>query len=167
MTQAIQLYKVANDLLPLLESIDEDGCIPDDLAQALAAFEGKGLSVAAYILNCSKQAEMIHQAAMDMDVRAGKFEKRAESLKTYLRENMKRTGITEINSPEFSVKLYLERDSKVEILDEKQIPIAYMKTPDPKPVVSSPDKKLIAADIKLGKDVPGARIMKSDRLTIL
>lgn len=162
----IALYRVADDLIPLLETIDEDGCIPPELEAALAAFEGKGASVAAYVLNCTRQAEMIHQAAMDMDARAAKYEKRAESLKEYLRVNMKRTGITEINSPEFNVKLHIDRDSRVEILDEKQIPAAYMKPPEPKPPVPAPDKKLIAADIKQGKEVAGARIVKSDRLEI-
>lgn len=162
----IALYKVAEELIPLLETIDEDGCIPPELEAALAAFEGKGASVAAYILNCTKHAEMIHQAAMDMDARAAKFEKRAESLKEYLRINMKRTGITEISSPEFNVKLHIDRDSKVEIFDEKQIPAAYMRTPEPKPPVAVPDKKLIADHIKQGKEVAGARVVKSDRLTI-
>lgn len=162
----IALYKVADELIPLLETIDEDGCIPDELAEALAAFEGKGQSVAAYILNCKKHAEMIHQAAGDMAARAVKFEKRAESLKEYLRINMKRTGITEINSPEFNVKLHIDRDSKVEILDEKQIPAAYMRTPVPTPPVAAPDKTAIAKAIKEGKEVAGAKLVKSDRLTI-
>lgn len=166
MTSPISLYSAADQLAPLLDLIDEDGCIPPELESALAVFEGKGLSVAAYILNCDRHAQMIHDAAMTMDKRAASFEARSARLREYLKDNMKRTGATEIASPEFTVKLHLNRDAKVEILDEKQIPSEYMRTPEPKPVVASPDKKAIADAIKSGKEVAGARVVKSDRLEL-
>lgn len=165
--KSIALYKVTENLADLLDEIDpETGEMSVELGNALREFEGKGVSVAAYILNAEATAKMIHQAAGDMAARAVKFEKRAESLKEYLRINMKRTGILEINSPEFNVKLHIDRDSKVEILDEKQIPAAYMRTPVPKPPVAAPDKTAIAKAIKEGKEVAGAKLVKSDRLTI-
>jgi len=164
--QTISLYKAADELAPLLDLIDEDGVIPPELETALAQFEGKGLSVTAYILNCEKSAQMIHEAAMAMDKRATPLENRATRLRQYLADSMKRTGITEIASPEFTAKLHIERDAKVDVFDEKQLPAAYMRTPEPKPLVAAPDKKLIAADIKAGKEIPGARIVKSDRLEI-
>lgn len=167
MKNTLSLYSAADQLAPLLDLIDDDGCIPPELEAALAQFEGKGLSVTAYILNCERNAQMIHEAALSMDKRAAPFEKRAERLRQYLVDNMKRTGVTEITCPEFAAKLYLERDPKVEILDEKQIPAAYMtKEPDPAPFTPKPNKKAIAAAIKAKIDVPGARIVKSDRLEI-
>jgi hypothetical protein len=41
-----------------------------------------------------------------------------------------------------------------------------MRTPEPKPPVAAPDKKAIKAALDAGTDVPGARIVKKDRLTI-
>lgn len=163
---AISLYKAADELAPLLDQIDDDGCISPELEAALSQFEGKGLSVTAYILNCEKTAQMIHDAAEAMDKRAAPLENRAKRLRQYLADQMKRTGVTEITCPEFSAKLYPERDAKVDVFDEKQIPAAYMRTPEPKPPVAAPDKKAIAEAIKAGKEIPGARIVKSDRLTI-
>jgi hypothetical protein len=163
---AISLYKAAEELAPLLDTIDEDGCIPPELEAALAQFEGKGLSVTAYILNCDRTAQMIHDAAETMDKRAAPFEKRAERLRQYLADNMKRTGITDLTCAEFSAKLQIERDASVEVFDDKQIPAAYMRTPEPKPPVPTPDKKAIKAALDAGADVPGARIVKKDRLTI-
>ncbi len=162
----LSLYSAANDLAPLLDQIDEDGCISPELEAALSQFEGKGLSVTAYVLNCERTAEMIHAAAMTMDKRAAPLEARAARLRQYLADNMKRTGVMEIKCAEFTAKLHLDRDSKVDVFDEKQIPAAYMRMPEPKPPVAAPDKKLIAADIKSGKEIPVARIVKSDRLEI-
>lgn len=163
---ALRLYKVADDLLPLLDQVDEDGCMSPELGEALSKFEGKGLSVTAYILNLDATIQAAREAAAKMAKRAELMEKRAERLRNYLALNMKLTGITEISCAEFSAKLLIERDAAVEITNAAQIPLEYMRTPEPKPPVPAPDKKAIAAAIKSGKEVPGARIVKSDRLEI-
>lgn len=160
----ISLYQAADQLGPLLDLIDEDGCIPEATAAALAQFEGKGLSVTAYILNCEAQAQMIIDAAKKMQERAKPLQNRANRLRSYLADNMKRTGITEIKCPEFFAKLEIERDASVDIFDVKQIPPDYLR--EPKPVEPAPDKTLIKKAIGDGFEVPGARIVKNDRLTI-
>lgn len=161
---AISLYKAADELAPLLDTIDEDGCIPPELEIALAQFEGKGLSVTAYILNCDRTAQMIHEAAETMDKRASPFEKRAERLRQYLADNMKRTGVTEITCAEFSAKLQIERDSRVDVFEPLLLPYEFTTQPPQPP--AAPDKKAIAKAIKEGRTIPGARIVKSDRLVI-
>lgn len=166
MTTTLSLYKAADELAPLLDQIDDDGCISPELETALAQFEGKGLSVTAYILNCEKSAAMIHEAAMTMDKRAAPLEARATRLRQYLADNMKRTGITELKCAEFSAKLHIERDAKVDIFDMMQLPKEFMRFAEPKPPVAAPDKKAISDAIKAGKEIPGARIVKSDRLVI-
>ena len=160
----ISLYQAADELAPLLDQIDDDGCISDGLAEALKVFEGKGLGVTAYILNCEAQAAMIIEASKKMAERAKPLQSRAERLKSYLLDNMKRTGITEIKCPEFIAKLDIGRDESVDVFDIKQVPDLYMR--EPKPVEPMPDKTLIKKAIKDGYEVPGARIVAKDRLTI-
>lgn len=162
----ISLYGAADQLAPLLDQIDDDGVMSDELGAALAQFEGKGISVTAYILNCEAYAKAIKDASKAMAARATPLENRANRLRQYLADSMKRTGVNEIKSPEFTANLYLERDSSVEIFDEKQLPQDYLRYPEPKPPVAVPDKKLIAMAINDGFEVPGARIVKNDRLTI-
>lgn len=162
----ISLYSAANELAPLLDQIDEDGVISDELAAALAQFEGKGVAVTAYILNCEAAAKMIHDAAAAMAKRAAPIENRAKRLREYLADGMKRTGITEITCPEFSAKLQIERDASVDVFDVAQLPADYMRYPEPKPPVAAPDKALIKKALDDGFDVPGARIVKKDRLVI-
>ena len=162
----LSLYSAADVLAPLLDQIDEDGVMSEELATALTVFEGKGAAVTAYILNMDRNADMIRHAAEQMAKRAEPLEKRASRLREYLADQMKRTGITEIvaNDQSFSAKLYIERDASVEVFDAKQVPLNYMAPPkvsDP-----MPDKKRIAAAIKAGETVPGARIVKRDRMVI-
>jgi len=167
--KALSLYKITHELESLLDTgIDEDGVMSEELGAMLAKFEDKGRAVTAYILNQDATANAIDEAIKKLEKRAVSYRNRGESLKTYLRENMKRTGITEISADDgtFTAKLYLDRDTSVEIQDEKQIPIAYMRTPEPKPPVATPDKAAIKKSLEAGTDIPGARLLKKDRLTI-
>ena len=50
------------------------------------------------------------------------------------------------------------------VFDAAQVPVNYMT--DPKPPEPAPDKALIKKALKDGFDVPGARIVKRDRLEI-
>ena len=160
----ISLYTAADDLAPLLDQIDDDGVISDNLAKALAVFEGKGVSVGAYILNCEAQAQMILDASKKMADRAKPLLNRSVRLKQYLQDNMKLTGINKIESLEFSIKLEIDRDESVDVFDINQIPSFFIR--EPKPVELSAEKALIKKSIKDGIEVPGARIIYKDRLTI-
>ncbi len=160
----ISLYQAADDLAPLLDQIDDDGCISEELSTALRVFEGKGLGVTAYILNCEAQAQMIIDASKKMAERAKPMQNRATRLREYLADNMRRTGISEIKCAEFIAKLDLARDESVEVFDIKQVPDLYMR--EPKPVEPMPDKALIKKAIKDGYEVPGVLLIKKDRLTI-
>ncbi len=162
----LTLFEAANELAPLLDQIDEDGVISPELEAALSKFENKGQAVVAYILNMEANAEMILSASKAMAARAGPLQKRADSLRAYLMVNMKITGMTHIKALDgsFEAKLQLERDASVDVFDIDQVPRDYFIDP-PKPalVVS---KTLIRKAMEDGFEVPGARIVKKDRLTI-
>jgi hypothetical protein len=51
----------------------------------------------------------------------------------------------------------------VEIYDETELPIEYIKIPEPKPSIQ---KSEIAKDLKNGKEVPGARLVESKTVSI-
>lgn len=167
---ALSLYHVADDLAPLLEvGIDPDtGELSPELGAALLRFEGRAEAVTAFILNCDATAEAVRAAAKKLVERAEAMERRAERLRHYLAFNMKRTGITSIRARDgaFEARLHVERDASVSIFDEQQLPTEFLRTPEPRPVVPVPDKKRIAQAIKDGVDVPGAKIVRHDRLEI-
>lgn len=167
---ALSLYSLSDEVERLLSSDDaydpETGELSADLVGALSAMKDKGANVAAYILNRDAEIQAIEQHEAKIAAHKAVLVRKQEKLREYLAFNMKRTKTTEIaaNDGTFKVRLLLERDSSVEIYDEKQIPASFMTTP--KPPEPKPSKAEIAKAIKAGTEVPGARIVKRDRLEI-
>lgn len=166
----ISLYALSTQVEQLLNSEDafdpETGELSPELVEALELTKNKSESVVAFILN--QDAVLVAIEAHEAKIRARKeaIVKKQQRLREYLAENMKRTGILDIKSKDgiFGAKLHLERDSAVEIFDEKQIPFKYMNSP--KPPEPKPSKSEIAKAIKAGIEVPGAKLVKRDRLEI-
>jgi hypothetical protein len=78
---------------------------------------------------------------------------------------MAATGVLSIKSDDgtFSAVLSPGRDESVEVFDAAQLPADYMRVV---PASEAPDKKLIAKAINDGYEVPGARLVRKDRLAI-
>lgn len=166
---ALSLYTLSNEVERLLSGDDaydaETGELSPALLEALEATKDKGANVAAYILNMGAQLDAMAEHMRRIKDRHDALATRQEKLREYLQANMKRTGITEIaaNDGTFRVKLQIERDASVEVFEEGLLPPDFLREV---PAKYAPDKKLIGAALKDGHDVPGARIVKRDRLTI-
>ena len=162
----ITLYKAAEELQDLLNQVDpETGEIVEGLDSARDIVAKKAVNVVAYLKDTDAKIDYLMQAAKELEDRAEKQKKRNQWLREYQSFHMKQTGITHIKgySGMFEAKLELERDQSVDVFDEKQLTHEYLRVI---PEVQEPDKKLIAQDLKTGIDVPGARLIKKDRLTI-
>jgi hypothetical protein len=163
----ITLYKAAETVRHLLEQIDpETGELPEGFEQSRAIVATKAQAVAAFILSNEAEADMVETHAKELLNRVKTARKRSDWLKQYLHSHMSACGITEIKSEDgtFKASLSIGRDESVEIFDSSMLPNDYWT--DPKPPEPSPDKTLIKKAIKDGFDVPGARLIKKDRLTI-
>ncbi len=162
----ITLYQAAQEVRELLEQIDpETGELPEQLEQARALVATKSKAVSAFILEESAQADMVEAHAKELMSRVANTRKRIKWLKEYLASHMATCGITEIKADDgtFQAKLEHGRDKSVEIFDEKQLPTDFMREI---PARYEPDKLLIKKAIADGFEVPGARIIGKDRLTI-
>jgi hypothetical protein len=165
------LYELTNNYLALAEKL-ADG---DFDAQTIAdTIEASGitdeLATKAQGIEYVARGAEAHNAAIDAEIarlQALKAQRMrvAAGLRKYLLENMQRAGIERIDCPLFSISIR-KNPPAVEIFDAPSIPAEYMVMPEPKPPVPAPDKKAIAADIKAGKDVPGARLTQSMRLAV-
>lgn len=166
----ISLYKLSTQVEDLLNREDafdpETGELSPSLVEALEMTKDKSVSVVAFILNQDAMVKAIEAHEAQVAARKAAIVKKQQRLRDYLAANMKRIGVTEIsaNDGTFSAKLFVDRDSAVEIFDETQIPFQYMNSP--KPPAPKPSKTEIAKAIKAGKEIPGARIVKRDRLEI-
>ena len=148
-----------------------DDAFDPDTGEALPIFEehralwgSKARDVAAYVLNLESDAAQAKEAIVRIKKMQQAYENKAGHIRTYLAQNMAASGITELkaNDGSFCAKLSIGRDESVDVFDELQLPFDYMT----EKTTRAPDKTLIKKALKDGYDVPGARLVKSDRLTI-
>ena len=162
----VTLYRAAEELRSLLEQIDpETGVLPDGFEQTRQLVAAKSQAVTAFILSNDREADMVEQYAKELIDKVKTARKKSEWLRGYLASNMAATGILSIKSDDgtFTAKLEKERDISVEVFDEKQLPADYTVEV---PATYKPDKKLIRKALDDGFDVPGARLLRKDRLTL-
>lgn len=165
----MNLYEISTQYLATAQQLAELDIDHQTLADTLESeawpVEEKVRAVSAVILNLQAEADMVKGTADRIAKRAKALQSRADALHDYLLINMQRTGITEIKALDgtFKAKLYRERDASVVIDSENLIPADYMREI---PAQYEPDKILIKKAISDGYEVPGAHIVKKDRLEI-
>jgi len=155
----ISLYELAGEYhqaAVALSNMDlDDQTIADTLEGLSGALEAKATNVAYFIKNLESTAEQIKLAEKQMADRRKAMENRAERIREYLKANMEVAGITQIECPHF--KLSIKKNPPSVVIDaESQIPADYMTVPVAPP--PAPDKKLIAAALKDGFEVPGCHL---------
>jgi hypothetical protein len=162
----ITLYTAAEAVRDLLDQIDpETGELPEGFEQAREVVASKAQAVAAFILETDAHAAMVEAHAKTLLDRVRTAKKRADWLREYLRSHMQSCGVLSIKSDDgtFSAVLSPGRDESVEVFDLAQLPQDYMREI---PAKVEPDKALIKKAIKDKFDVPGARLIAKDRLTL-
>lgn len=145
--------------------------IDQDTGEISAAFpldvlvQRNPIGTAAFVLNTLATADMIDAHIKVMQAKKKALTNNAERAKEALKKVMQVTGVLKIESQDktFKAALSKERDKSVDVLDESQIPADYMREI---PATYAPDKKLIAKAIADGFEVPGAKIVANDRLTL-
>jgi len=162
----VTLYDAAAQVRELLEQIDpETGEVPEGFDQARAVVAMKAQACAAFVLENDAQADMVEAHAKALMERVKTARKRSGWLRQYLSSHMAAAGILSIKSNDgtFSAKLDIGRDESVEVFDADQLPSDFMREI---PAKQEPDKALIKKVLKESFDVPGARLVLKDRLTI-
>jgi hypothetical protein len=162
----ITLYRAAEEVRELLEQVDaETGEMPEGFDHARDLVASKAQAVAAFILQNNAQADMVESHAKALMDRVKTARKRSDWLKGYLSSHMAACGIQSIKSDDgtFCAKLEPGRDESVEVYDAASVPEDYMREV---PAKYEPDKVLMKKAMKDGFTVPGARLVRKDRLTI-
>ena len=165
----LRLYQIADAYQLALDAMtaqaDADGVLPDDLREALNQLEGtfneKAVNVASYVKSLEAEANAIAEVKKTMERRVTSLSNQALRLRDYLKAEMERTGILNVNHPWLALRIQVNPPSVV-IEDEDRIPDDFKET------VSA--VKLLKAEIgkalKSGQAVPGARLEQSSRLVI-
>lgn len=153
-------YRAISDKLHDLDLPDE--VIADTLESIGGDIQEKSVNVAKYFRNLESMADQIKQAEAQMSVRRKAIEKRATSLKEYLKTNMERAGISKIESPWFVISIKQNPESVI-VDDESAIPLDYFKEI---PATYQLDKNLVKTAIKDLYDVPGCHLERGTRIEI-
>lgn len=161
------LYVIANEYQAMIERLENSELdaqtIADTIEGASGELEVKATNVAMYIRNLEASADAIKQAEKAMSDRRKALESKAENIKRYLFDNMKRVGVTKIESPYFALTIK-KNPPKLVIDDAGLIPgelYIYPEAPPP-----YPDNERIKNILKNGETVEGARLEQGERLEI-
>jgi hypothetical protein len=155
MTALYEITGQFKELAGLQETADEDLAIAirDTMQGIEAEFNDKALAVSHVILNLDADAAALDQEIDRLQERKRLLANRQRQIKEYLRENMEAAGITKISCPLFTITLAKGREV-VAIDDEASLPDDLMRVK----TEIAPDKTAIAAKLKAGEEVPGARL---------
>lgn len=158
MSKLYELTGQFRELSALAENADEDMAVAvrDTMGAIEAEFKDKALAVSHIILNFEADVSALDAEIDRLQERKRLVTNRQGQIKDYLRENMQAAEITKISCPLFTITLAEGRETVV-VDDESALPddLVTVKT-DVKP-----DKAAIAAKLKAGDEVPGARLERS------
>lgn len=152
---ADQLSNADFDATTIADTIEASG-ITDEIA-----IKAQGIEMVARTME-------MHSPAIEAEIERltalkKSREKTAASLREYLKTNMIAAGISKLESPLFKVSLR-DNPPAVDVFEPGLIPVEFMTQPETPP--PSPNKTAIKEAIKAGKDVPGARLTKTQRLVV-
>lgn len=159
----LKLYEIADDYREALEVLTdlEDEAVQDTLEGLKGALEKKSINIAYYVGNLEATATAIGNAVKKMNTRKEAFQKKADSIRNWLKINMESCKIHSIEAPEFSLKI-VKNPPKLIINDDELIPKRYKK----EVITTTTNKNWIKSDISSGEEVPGAELKQSTRLQI-
>lgn len=166
----LQLYAISDEYiaaLKTLESLADAGTlsaevVADTLEGMAGDVEAKATNVIAYARSLELESNAIREAFAPMLERAHQLDKKAEWMRAYVKTQMERTGITEIKSPYFVLKIR-ENPASVVIDNEAGMPETCWRVI---PEKREPNKKAIQAMIEAGECVEFAHLEKTRRLQV-
>jgi hypothetical protein len=156
MTERLDPIKEAKAVQALRESMaaafaDDDDLLLDTIEGETGLFEAIDKLLLSIHLDAGA-AKGIQKAMSDLDLRAGRLEKRAETARALIEQAMMLAELDKIERPTATLSL-VRRAAKVEITEEAEIPAEFWKAGDPKL-----DKKALGQALKDGQAVPGAAL---------
>lgn len=154
----MRLHEIAKEYreVAALADSDDEGmaqAVIDTLEAVGGAFEEKAQTLVRITLNRQADIDALDNEIKRLQARKQTILNAEASFKEYLRTNMEATGINKISCPLFTITLAKGREVAV-IDDADQLPdeLMHVKTD------IAPDKLAIAAKLKAGEEVPGARL---------
>ena len=159
------LYELAHEFRVVAEQLEQldldEETVRDTLEGCAMEFDDKAVALASFIRNLETAAGAIREAEKAQATRRKAIENKVERLREYLMQNMTSVNRLKIECALFKIAV---RDNPVSVVIEGEVPEDYMvQLPPPDPV---PDKVAIKMALESGKEVPGARLQRGQRIEI-
>ena len=160
------IYQVAVEYIEAanrLQDLDLDAVTLIDTLDSMGGYlEEKVKNTMFVSRNLKSTAAAIKEAEEVLSSRRKAMENRAAYLDKGMFDAMVKTGIKRIESPYFIVSI-ANNPGAVDVFEAGLLPSDYMRCV---PATEEPDKALIGKALKAGFDVPGARMVSSQRLQV-
>ena len=152
----MKLYEIDDAIVACVDQ--ETGEIIDEekLAELKLARDEKLHNIAAWIVNLNAEAAAAKERAEVFTARKKAAENKAESLKQYLARQLDGQKWSDQD-----FKISWRKSEKTDVFDEDAIPVDY-KIPQPYKL----DTMGIKRTLKMGKSVPGARLIESQNIQV-
>jgi hypothetical protein len=162
----MKLYELANEYMNILQYDYEGKYDVEGVLHILDSLEGdikeKAIAVAAHIKNIEAEEKAIDEAVDKMAERATNLKKESKRYRDYLKFNLEKLDIKEINdSPYFKIKIK-KNPSMVNIVDEGKIPDEYKIATMNVRV----DKLKLKDELEQGVIIDGAELIVNTRVEI-
>lgn len=163
----MKLFEISKDYLNTLDMFtDPDVNIsPENIHHMLMAIESefreKAIQVAAFAKQMEAEADAIKTAEENMSKRRKALMNRSQWLKDYVKKEMDTLGIKKIPCDWFILAI-AKNPTAIDIVDSDAIPIEFLDITTEIKINKSAIKEAISS----GKEIPGARLISSTRLSI-
>jgi hypothetical protein len=162
----LKIYEISDALINALDNVrvdEETGEIvgTEELQAVQLSAEAKIVSTGKYLAMRRVTLEGMKQAAKNIQSRIKAEERRQAWLEEQTIKGMQALDSKLIEAPDVALQVRQNPES-VDIFDEAQIPADFIKTK----TVDSIDKTAIKTALKSGRDVPGVRLIRTQKLVI-
>lgn len=159
----LRLYELAPAYAYLIDALDDDGDASDGHAHLDAlsdAIDAKAASIAHVLAQLDAEAEMMRAEEKRLAARRQARERRAESLRDYLRMSLDAAGVSKIKSATHTISVG-DGPQRVVVEDEGAIPAEFLRTK-----IEIDKRAILVAMQSLGECVPGTRVERGRVLRI-
>lgn len=155
----MKLYEIDQNIRTLLSQVNEDGELPEDVADQLTdlqvARDAKIEGAACYTKELDAEAAAIRAEEITLSGRRKVLENKSERIANWLDFVLAGEKFSTAR-----VALSYRTSKAVEVDDLTVIPAEYIRT------TIAPDKVALAAELKAGRKVPGAWLVERRRIQI-
>lgn len=159
----MKLHEIANQYKLVFDALENqsDSALVSSLDAIKAPLQEKATNIAKYIHHLEITQKAIDDEISRLQHMKKSLENREENMKNYLETNMKKCGISKIESTLFKIQ-FQKCPVHVDVINSDEIPDEY-KIVKTEIVI---DKIKIKNEAKLGVVIPGVQLIQDEKLVI-